>query len=576
MMKRLLLWFRTNASIRKKLVISFSLLVCIPILVLGIFSFTQARSNILHQTSYTVKSNLARLSSELETRLQKEVDDTKYLAYNLNFRESLEIASTNPVRLAQQLNDNVEPVIWYFVTSDSYISNINIYSPNVAHAIGPFLKPDQAFAQEEWYLVQQKNYNTIWTFEDERLFSSRTILDIGTSSQMIGVLRTEYFLNILSEPIDSMKYMDNGVMVLDAAGKVVYQKATGNDALDTLMKKYTQGEVETQELLTQMFFEEGQLPAANWRVCYYVDKEAVTKQLTPIIRSTLLAVALCMALILILISWLSKEISNRIMALKTASEQVADGNFDMVQFSVDTDEIGVVMNSFALMSCQLQEMIKRVYQMEIDKKTSELKALQAMINPHFLYNCLSSLKWRAIYKEDEEMAQIAGLIAKFYRTSLNNGKQITTVRNELENIRAYIELQQIMHENSFDAFFELEEEHLDGSMLNFLLQPIVENAILHGLDYYEGASGKGQLIIRFSMKNDSLVFCILNNGTEIDLEQIGGILRRPGKGYGIYNIQQRIALYYGKESGIEAGINENGFTYFTIKLKQRVEDLLKN
>lgn len=573
-MKGPLHWFRSRASIRKKLVISFSLLVCIPILVLGTFSFGQAHENIQTQTLATTQNNLARLISEMDTRLQKEVDYTKYLAYHLNFRNALEIAGKNPVGLAQQLNNNVEPVMWYFVASDSYISNMNIFSPNIEHAIGPFLKPDTALAGEEWYLVHQKNFNTMWSFEGGRLFATRTILDTATSSRMIGVLRTEFHPSLLLEPAESMNYMNNGVVLADSDGCVVYQKTSGSDELDSLVANYVACGDGSDEIGSLSFMEEGELSVSGWKVYYYVDKAAVTEQLTPIIRSTLVAVALCLVLAFALISWLSRVLSRRIMSLKTSAEQVAHGNFSSAQFTGDTDEIGVVTNSFAAMSGQLQQMIDHVYKVEIEKKTTELKALQAMINPHFLYNCLSSLKWRALYKEDEEMAHIAGLIAKFYRTSLNNGKQMTTVRNEMENIKAYIELQQIMHENSFEAVFDLEEDSLEEPMLNFMLQPFVENAVLHGLAYYDGTTGEGLLTVRFCVRAGFLVFEVLNNGAVLDLGRVDEILNKPGKGYGIYNIQQRIDLYYGSGSGIRAGVDENGFTQFCIKLKQEEADVL--
>ncbi|MDL2323949.1 histidine kinase [Ruminococcaceae bacterium OttesenSCG-928-A16] len=572
-MKGLLYWFLGKASIRKKLVISFSVLVCIPILVLGVFSYNQAHRNIQAQTLSTTQSNLARLISEMDTRLQKEVDYTKYLAYNLNFRRALEIAAKNPVQLARQLNQNVEPMLWYFVASDSYISNMNIYSPNVGHSIGPFLKPDADFAEEDWYISHQKNFNTVWSFEKGRLFATRTVLDTGTSSRMIGILRAEIYLSLLLEPVESMKYMNNGVMLADQNSRIVYQKNSGNHTLDSLAVDYITGKTDENKAEELAFFEEGELTVSGWKVYYYVDKAAVTQQLTPIIRSTLIAVGLCLVLVLGLISWLSKLLSGRIMSLKTSAEQVAGGNFTLVQHTEDTDEIGVVTNSFATMAGQLQTMIDRVYKMEIDKKTTELKALQAMINPHFLYNCLSSLKWRAIYKDDEEMAHIAGLIAKFYRTSLNNGKQITTVRNEMENIKTYIELQQIMHKNSFEVVLNLQQEYLETPMLNFMLQPFVENAILHGLAYYEGTKGQGQLEVNFSVQQEFLVFEILNNGTRLDTARIDAILNKPGKGYGIYNIQQRIDLYYGKGSGVAAGVDDRGFTWFKIKLNKEKADV---
>ena len=125
-----------------------------------------------------------------------------------------------------------------------------------------------------------------------------------------------------------------------------------------------------------------------------------------------------------------------------------------------------------------------------EKLEEELKALQAMMNPHFLYNCLSSIKWKAIRSDQDDIAEITGLLATFYRTALNGGRQITIVQNELENIKAYLQIQLKSHENNFDVEYQLDEAGGECQMPNFLLQPIVENAICHGADLCESERGK--------------------------------------------------------------------------------------
>ncbi|MEG0216127.1 MAG: histidine kinase, partial [Hungatella sp.] len=205
----------------------------------------------------------------------------------------------------------------------------------------------------------------------------------------------------------------------------------------------------------------------------------------------------------------------------------------------------------------------------------ELKALQAMINPHFLYNCLSSIKWKAIRSGNDEISDLTGLLAKFYRTSLNGGNQITTVKNELENISAYIELQRRTHENRFDVCYHVEESSLAYSMPNFLLQPLVENAIEHGINYQEDSLEKGLLVIEYETEENYLIFRILNNGPQIELERLEKILNTPGKGYGIFNIQERIRIYYGADCGLYADIDEDGYTRFTVKILRELDMSLK-
>lgn len=130
---------------------------------------------------------------------------------------------------------------------------------------------------------------------------------------------------------------------------------------------------------------------------------------------------------------LSRVIGQRILQLRDQAERIANGDLQNPCHTTDTDEVGMVTNSLGRMTVQLDSMINEVYKMEIEKKESELRALQAQMNPHFLYNCLSGIKWKALRKGDDDISDITGLLAKFYRTALNNGQQITTVSSELEN-----------------------------------------------------------------------------------------------------------------------------------------------
>ena len=164
-------------------------------------------------------------------------------------------------------------------------------------------------------------------------------------------------------------------------------------------------------------------------------------------------------------------------------------------------------------------------------------------------------------------------MAKFYRTSLNGGKQITTVGSELENVKSYVELQRMTHENSFDVEYELDETLFETSMPNFLLQPIVENAIEHGMNYQEEIEGRGRLIVRLEEEDGHLIFSILNNGPRVELDRLEEILNTPGRGYGIYNIEERIRIYYGAGCGVYASVTADGYTCFTVRIGKELKEL---
>lgn len=571
-MKNFVNWYYGKATIRKKLVISYLVLVLVPVLVLGNYSYHIARENLLTRTKETIDNSISSIVYNLKANIEREDDNLKYLSYNSAFREKLRTGSKNVTALVKEMNQSVEPVFWYFITSDRNIKGIEIFSPHIENSIGSFLKPEEECEEEEWYAYHQKKFNALWTFEDGHIFATRTLLDAATSSEPIGIMKLEVFPDRFIEPLSQAQFLKNGVLLMDGKQQIIGARELENADLEkeirqSLPEITEAGQYETEDYILSASgeFENG------WRLFYYVDKQEIAGDINMIFRSTVLVSAACMLIITVLISIISKILSSRILKLKQCAEKVGQGEFDVEVETGYTDEIGVVANSFEVMSRKINEMISEVYRLGMEKRATELKALQAMINPHFLYNSLSSIKWKAIRADQDEIADITGLLAKFYRTVLNEGKQITKVANELENVRSYLEIQSRTHENSFDVEYRIPDHGLDFEMPNFLLQPIVENAICHGIDYCQEEQ-RGFIRVEYAPEEEYLWFRIYNNGPDLEEEHLRKVLNEPGKGYGIYNIQERIRMYYGEDCGVTAGVSEDGLICFTIKIRKEIMD----
>ena len=569
-MRQIWNWFMGKASIRKKLIISYVLLVMMPIVILGSYSFSQASENLMKQTEITMNNNLQSMVSEMVSRLEREQDFTRYLAYNLEFRETLEDNAYDSSAIAQSLNKTVEPVFWYFIASDENIKEINIITPYATDNIGAFLKAAEEYEALPWYEEHRKSFHTRWSVEDGKLFATRTILDTATSSRMIGILRTEFYMHRMMTPFEGMDYLDNGILVLDPEGQIVYTKEMADMVLqEEIEQAIRDGKVTQNRNTSEYILKKAYIEHVQWDLYYFIEKGIILDGIRPIIWSTLLVMVGCIMLITVFVGLISTAISRRIMRLKGQAERIAGGDLTNPVWTTDTDEVGIVTNSIGKMTVQLDEMINRVYKIEIEKKASQLTALQAQINPHFLYNCLSSIKWKALRKGEDDIADIAGLIALFYRTSLNNGEPITTVKNELENVKSYVEIQRRMHDESFRVDYRLSEEGQESQMPNFLLQPIVENAVKHGIDCIEDGT-EGKLIIEFGKEEEFLVFNIYNNGPLIQSKEIEKLTEKVESGYGIRNIMERILLYYGEDCGISVKTTEDGYTCFTVRIYEEI------
>ena len=569
-MKKIWNWYYGTATIRKKLVISYLILILLPILILGLYSYHISKRSFLEQTRSTMEGNMSSIVQGMESNIQRENDNIKYLSYNVNFREKLEAGKKNVSELAQELNNSVEPTFWYFITSDDNIKSIEIYSPYVEHAIGSFLKPVEEGWEARFYQENEKTYKTRWNYEDGRIYAARTLLDAHSSSKAIGIMRVEVFEDNFISPIFQAEYLNNGVLLADADGKIYRSRPVSDpeieEEIQTLVKKGdVSGFAETRRYM--LLVSENLMN--GWKIYYYVDKQEISGKLEQILAGTVLLMLVCLGVITVLVSIISRILSSRILRLKECAEEVSRGNFDIVISTDSTDEIGVVAKSFRDMCSKINEMMGEMYRLGLEKRAEELKALQAMINPHFLYNCLSSIKWKAIRAEQDEISDITSLLAKFYRTTLNHGKQITSVKNEIENIKAYLELQSRAHENSFDVEYALAGEGMELEMPNFLLQPIVENAICHGVEYC-GEGERGRIRVVYEKKDGFLIFRIYNNGAVLEEEALNRILTTPGKGYGIYNIQERIRMYYDQECGISGSVSEEGMVCFCVRLKEHM------
>ncbi|WCM69206.1 cache domain-containing protein [Clostridium perfringens] len=326
MIEKLIKWFLGKASIRKKLIISFSISVSIPIIVLGVYSFSESRKNLLIQTEKTMENNSLRIADEIDFKLKKEEGYAKYLAYNLNFRKVIENKPNDNISIAQTLNDTVEPIFWYFITSDDYIKEINIYTPNVNGEIGSFLKPSNFVEGEEWYKKSEKSFKPFWSYEDGKLFITRSILDTATNSKVIGVLRIELFMSIITEPLENMDFLDNGIIIKDNSGNIVFKKLMKNSKINELVLENILNIKSGANLKEKGYLIcENNIDASNWKVFYYLDKKKITEELIPIIGSTLLIVIFCLIAVVILINILSKVLSRRILLLKDKAKDVSKG-----------------------------------------------------------------------------------------------------------------------------------------------------------------------------------------------------------------------------------------------------------
>ena len=253
-----------------------------------------------------------------------------------------------------------------------------------------------------------------------------------------------------------------------------------------------------------------------------------------------------------------------ITRLEENMHEVEKGNRTLMVVSDSKDEIGGLIRGFGSMLAEINRLIKENYENKLSLRKAEMKALQAQINPHFLYNSLSLINWKAIEAGADDISEVTLALSSFYRTSLNRGKNVLTVEKEIENVKSYIKIQSCMHDNSFDTVIDVDEGILRYQTLNLLLQPLVENAIDHGIDMKE--DGRGFIKIIGRQTADTITLTVEDNGVGMDEETAQKIITFKSKGYGVANVNQRIRLFYGEPYGLQIESSIGSGTHCTVTI----------
>jgi len=252
--------------------------------------------------------------------------------------------------------------------------------------------------------------------------------------------------------------------------------------------------------------------------------------------------------------FLSNVITRPIKKLMRNITRVEKGLFDNLPVVDSNDEIGQLSQRFNQMSSELKRLVSRIQQEEEEKALAEIRALQSQINPHFLYNTLGSVKWIASMQKADKIVEITEALISMLRYTAKHERPMVTLREELDNIRNYIVIQNVRYYNRIQLQINVEDGLLENLMPKLILQPIVENAIFHGLAETEE---EGIITVRAYRYEDGMRIEIQDNGVGID-ESTGEWLHRElqevektqAAGIGLPNVQRRIRLYFGERYGI--------------------------
>ncbi|WP_300379404.1 sensor histidine kinase [Clostridium sp.] len=482
------------------------------------------------------KSDLATQNINNEMDLIYEANKDYLISISL-FSDYGEILASYPVK---QLKNNLDPREndWFKVAVNKR-ENLHFSTPHVQN------------------LFYDLNYKYTWVVS-----LSRAVEITEDSKIKGGVLLVDMNFSGIEQICDNVDMGQNGyIYLIDSNGEIIYHPR--------------------QQLIYSNLIEENNYKVASYEDGDYIEKFQGNKRLiniktvgytgwkivsvSPISDITskyneikIFTIFIMLFAILSLISvniYVSSRIANPIKELEKSLREFEDGVVNLNITEKGSYEIQHLARSIKAMVNKMNILMDNVMKEQEGKRKSELNALQAQINPHFLYNTLDSIVWMIENENYEGSITMVTALARFFRISLSKGKNIITVKDELEHAKNYLTIQNIRYKNKFSYEVQAEEEVLDLSSIKLIVQPLIENAIYHGMEYMDG---DGNINIKSYIKNEDLYIDIIDNGLGMPEEIAASLLisnnnnqNKKGSGIGLKNVHERIKLYFGEKYGLE-------------------------
>ena len=314
------------------------------------------------------------------------------------------------------------------------------------------------------------------------------------------------------------------------------------------------------------------IPLTGWTIVRTKNMTALKEQISRI--NTIIWMALVLSVLFgIIFTMLQKRtVINPVVRLAKDVEKVDEGRYYIKLHTRNQDEIGILNQNVISMTRRIQDLIESVYKGQIHMREAEILSLQSQINPHFLYNTLDTMRWIAIEHREDVLAKQIEALSGMFRHVLNNGNEVTTVKEEVVHLKNYLEVQKCRFGEKITVDVNVDESLYPCRVLKLILQPIVENAFVHGL---EGKVGGGHIYVSVTGDGDDICYLVRDDGIGVEQEKIQAILDGvgpSGKIYALKNVNDRIRLKYGKGYGMSINSELGRGTAVEVRIARWMEE----
>ncbi|RUS43890.1 histidine kinase [Cohnella sp. AR92] len=582
MIKRIGSWLRTIRSqrIRSRFLTAMILVSLPPLFVLGYVSIHIAKDTLVENHIQTIQGHL-KTSSEMADLLFKNIIDMNRIILSSDeLRQQLyksgeaDDSATDVIDVTTA--NRLQNIVVTNLFDTQYIQSICVFDRQFrsscygrSELAGPYGSEVTRglIAGTDWYRQSLDakgkevffGYNVLEEDPSGDSFSSVKVLRDPNwlSGENIGFLVINIRKTIFSQTVNEGE--DSGFLVLDtnrSSPLIIY------DHHPELTAGAGIGRVSPDPLAALQdsgyLYSEYSNATSGWDFVHYVKRQTLLKQSDRIRTFTMLIAAFMAVIALFLAYVVSGSITRPLLQVKKMIVDWAKGHpaGDSHETAFVADEVGVIGETFKRVTTEYQQLGEKLLQSQLKEREAELRSLQAQIKPHFLYNTLDSIYWMSLLEEKHDIAQMALSLSESFKLSLNKGRETIPVFKELKHIEHYLIIQNLRYDNRFEYIADVEPDIMGHEIMKLLLQPLVENSIYHGL---EPKVGRGTIRLAGRKEGNDLVFTVEDDG--VGMEDI----RRTEQGYGIRNVKERLALYYGPASSFSIESKPGEGTRITLR-----------
>ncbi|WP_429372111.1 cache domain-containing sensor histidine kinase [Paenibacillus sp. DS2015] len=562
-----------NMKIQNKLIFSYILVVMIPFIIIGASVTGYFRELALNNAIAQTTNNVDKIKGQMTNILKVPIEISNKLYFDENLQTIINTNFQSNLELFQDYRNYKE--FQSLIALYTEISGIRFYHDNDTMTDNyEFTRITPEVAQSRWFQTVTSNYGIGWYYLEDQAAGLQKKLSLVRRVQFNefrsqGVLVVAINQNLLNsilskEPFETMIADHEGYIVAaknpDLVGKTLDELDLNFYASNPAQRTF---EAEVNGVPSNIVVDEltPESSLNGLKIVSVFSTKSITKESQRVSWIGLILITVFLGIALILVYVVSKLISKRLLHLSKQLNKVSRGDFSANSHIDGNDEIGQLSRQFNHMVASINELMDQVYEsneqnnkLEIAQKEIKLKMMASQINPHFLFNALESIRMKAHIKGEKEIANIVRLLGKLMRKNLEIGGGRTTLKEEMEIVRSYLEIQKFRYEDRLNFDLVMDPMSMSVNILPLVIQPLVENAIIHGLENREESNGL--LIVRSLVIEDELYIDVIDNGMGMSLERQEEVRasldagESEGARIGLRNVHQRLRLYYGDNYGL--------------------------